>query len=449
MYDYDLLTIGAGSGGIAASRRAAEYGARVAIAEERRVGGTCVLRGCVPKKLLVYGAHFRDDIEDAAGYGWTIEGASHDWGKLIANKNAELDRLNGIYEKNLGGSGVEVLRGRAVVKDAHTVEVGGETVTAERILIATGSRPWLPEIPGIEHVITSNEALDLAELPKRIVIAGGGYIACEFASIFQTLGAEVTMAVRSETILRGFDGDIRETLTKEMEARGVRIRHHTRLERIDRLDDGLAITLDSGEVIEAEAVLYATGRVPNTGGLGLAEVGVEMRDNGAIKVGDDYATAVPSIFAIGDVTDRWQLTPVAIAEGRTLAENLYNNQSLKLSYDNIPTAVFSIPAVGTVGMSEEAARRMYADVKVYRARFRPMRHTLSGREDKIMMKLVVDGVSDRVLGAHMIGEDSAEIVQSLAVALNCGATKAQFDQTMALHPSAAEEFVTMRAPVTD
>lgn len=447
MYDYDLLTIGAGSGGIAASRRAAEYGARVAIAEERRVGGTCVLRGCVPKKLLVYGAHFRDDIEDAAGYGWTIEGASHDWGKLIANKNAELDRLHGIYMKNLEASGVAVLRGRAVIQDAHTVQVGDETVTAERILVATGSRAWMPEIPGIEHVITSDEALDLPELPKRVVIAGGGYIACEFAGILQTLGAKVVMTVRSETILRGFDGDIRETLTSEMEARGIAIRHHTQLERIDRLDDGLAITLDSGEVIEADAVLYATGRVPNTAGLGLEEAGVGMRDNGAIKVGDDYATAVASIFAIGDVTDRWQLTPVAIAEGRTLAENLYNNQSLRLSYDNIPTAVFSIPAVGTVGMSEEGARRMFANVKVYRARFRPMRHTLSGREDRIMMKLVVDGTSDRVLGAHMIGEDAAEIVQSLAVALNCGATKAQFDQTMALHPSAAEEFVTMRAPV--
>lgn len=287
MYDYDLLTIGAGSGGIAASRRAAEYGARVAIAEEQRVGGTCVLRGCVPKKLLVYGAHFRDDIEDAAGYGWTIEGASHDWGKLIANKNAELDRLNGIYEKNLGNSGVEVLRGRAVIKDGHTVEIDGKTVTAERILVATGSRPWLPQIPGIEQAITSNEALDLPELPKRIVIAGGGYIACEFASIFQTLGANVMMAVRSDTILRGFDGDIRETLTREMEARGVRIRHHTQIERIDRLDDGLAITMDSGEVVEAEAVLYATGRVPNTSGLGLPRPGwrcVKMARSRSVKI---------------------------------------------------------------------------------------------------------------------------------------------------------------------
>jgi glutathione reductase (NADPH) len=449
MYDYDLLTIGAGSGGVAGSRRAAEYGARVAIVEAGRVGGTCVLRGCVPKKLLVYGAHFRDEIEDARGFGWTIEGASHDWGALIRTKNRELERLEGIYETMLANSGVTVLRGRGRVTGPHEVEVDGRTVTAERILIATGGHAYLPKIPGIEHVITSDEALDLTERPERLVIIGGGYIATEFASIFSTLGTQTTLVLRGDRILRGFDADIRTAVEGEMQARGIGFRTGVEPVRIDRLADGFAVTLTSGEVLEADRVMFATGRVPNTAGLGLEEVGVHIRENGAIVVNDRYETQLRSILAVGDVTDRFQLTPVAIAEARSLAERLYNDNTYRLRYDTLPTAVFCTPQVGTVGLTEEAARRMYASIRIYRARFRPMKHTLTGRETRVLMKLVVDGASDRVLGAHMVGDDAAEIIQSLAVAITCGATKKQFDETIALHPSAAEEFVTMRSPVKD
>lgn len=448
MYDYDLLTIGAGSGGVAGSRRAAEYGARVAIVEAGRVGGTCVLRGCVPKKLLVYGARFRDEIEDARGFGWTIDGARHDWGRLIETKNRELVRLEGIYEQMLANSGVTVLRGRGRVTGPHEVEVDGRTVTAENILIATGSHPYLPKIPGIEHVITSDEALDLPALPGRIVIIGGGYIATEFASILSTLGAATTLVLRSEQILRGFDGDVREAVAGEMAARGIDFRRHVEPVRIDRLAEGFAVTLTSGEVLETDLVMYATGRVPNTGPLGLDAIGIHTRDNGAIVVNDRFETHIRSIHAVGDVTDRFQLTPVAIAEARSLAERLYNDNGYKLRYDTLPTAVFCTPQIGTVGLTEEAARRMYASIRIFRARFRPMKHTLTGRETRILMKLVVDAASDRVLGAHMVGDDAAEIIQSLAVAITCGATKKQFDETIALHPSAAEEFVTMRTPVT-
>ncbi|GGB49202.1 glutathione-disulfide reductase [Tistrella bauzanensis] len=449
MYDYDLLTIGAGSGGVAGSRRAAEYGARVAIVEAGRVGGTCVLRGCVPKKLLVYGARFRDEIEDARGFGWTIDGARHDWGRLIETKNRELVRLEGIYEQMLANSGVTVLRGRGRVTGPHEVEVDGRTVTAENILIATGSHPYLPKIPGIEHVITSDEALDLPALPGRIVIIGGGYIATEFASILSTLGAATTLVLRSEQILRGFDGDVREAVAGEMAARGIDFRRHVEPVRIDRLAEGFAVTLTSGEVLETDLVMFATGRVPNTAALGLDAIGIHTRDNGAIVVNDRFETHIRSIHAVGDVTDRFQLTPVAIAEARSLAERLYNDNGYKLRYDTLPTAVFCTPQIGTVGLTEEAARRMYASIRIFRARFRPMKHTLTGRETRILMKLVVDAASDRVLGAHMVGDDAAEIIQSLAVAITCGATKKQFDETIALHPSAAEEFVTMRTPVTD
>ncbi|MEN2975583.1 glutathione-disulfide reductase [Tistrella bauzanensis] len=449
MYDYDLLTIGAGSGGVAGSRRAAEYGARVAIVEAGRVGGTCVLRGCVPKKLLVYGARFRDEIEDARGFGWTIDGARHDWGRLIETKNRELVRLEGIYEQMLANSGVTVLRGRGRVTGPHEVEVDGRTVTAENILIATGSHPYLPKIPGIEHVITSDEALDLPALPGRIVIIGGGYIATEFASILSTLGAATTLVLRSEQILRGFDGDVREAVAGEMAARGIDFRRHVEPVRIDRLAEGFAVTLTSGEVLETDLVMFATGRVPNTAALGLDAIGIHTRDNGAIVVNDRFETHIRSIHAVGDVTDRFQLTPVAIAEARSLAERLYNDNGYKLRYDTLPTAVFCTPQIGTVGLTEEAARRMYASIRIFRARFRPMKHTLTGRETRILMKLVVDAASDRVLGAHMVGDDAAEIIQSLAVAITCGATKKQFDETIALHPSAAEEFVTMRAPATD
>jgi glutathione reductase (NADPH) len=443
-YDFDMFTIGAGSGGVASSRRAGSYGARVAICEDSRVGGTCVIRGCVPKKLLVYGSHFHADFEDAAGYGWTVEGATIDWARLIANKNKEIDRLNGIYIRLLRDSGVRLFEGRGRVVDAHTVEVNGTAYTAQHILVATGSRPSLPEVRGIEHAVTSNEVLEQTSLPRRIVIVGGGYIGVEFAGIFNAVGSKVTMVIRGDTVLRGFDDDIRSTLTAEMRKKGIEIKAETFIEDIERRGEALSLLTRVGETIEADVIMYATGRVPNTKGLGLEEAGVELDELGAVKVDESSRTAVPSIFAVGDCTNRLNLTPVAISEGRAVAESLFNNRPMVMSHKDVPSAVFSQPPVGTVGLSEAQARAHYGEVDVYVTSFRALKHTLSGRDERTMMKLVVERAGQRVVGCHMVGADAPEIIQGFAVAVKCGATKAQFDSTVGIHPSAAEEFVTMR-----
>jgi glutathione reductase (NADPH) len=443
-YDFDMITIGAGSGGVASSRRAGAYGARVAIVEELRVGGTCVLRGCVPKKLLVYGAQFADAFADAAGFGWSVPPASFDWPALIAAKDKELDRLHQIYINMLNNAHVEIIDARGIVTDPHTVEVGGRAYTAENILIAVGGWPETPDIPGIEHVISSNEALDLPSLPKRVVIVGGGYIAVEFAGIFNGFGSEVVEIIRREEVLRGFDEDIRVYLGQEMRGRGIDIRGGTQVARIDKAAGGYTLTTTDGKRIETDCVMYATGRKPNTKGMGLAEIGVDLTRNGAVIVDEWQRSSVPSIYAVGDVTDRINLTPVAIAEGRAIAETLYNNNPMTMDHADVPSAVFSQPPVSVVGLNEEEARKQYGEVDIYQSRFKPMKNTLSGRDERSFMKLVVDPKTDRVLGCHMLGVDAPEIVQGLAIAIKCGATKQQFDQTVGIHPSAAEEFVTMR-----
>jgi len=448
-YDFDLFTIGAGSGGVAGSRRAGSYGAKVGIAEAVRVGGTCVLRGCVPKKLLVYGAEFADAFEDAAGFGWSLGERRFDWAKLIAAKNKELDRLHGIYINLLRSANVAIFDGYARLVDSHTVEIAGKHFTAANIIIATGARPVMPEIAGIEHVISSDEALDLAALPKRVLIVGGGYIAVEFAGIFGSLGSKVIMAIRADRPLRGFDQDVRAALAEELTARGIEIRARTQVVRVDKKGRTLVVTTLDGTEIVADAILYATGRAPNTRNLGLDKVGVTFTDAGTIAVDAASRTAVPHIYAIGDVTDRLNLTPVAIAEGRAIAETLFNNNPMTVDHRNVATAVFSQPPVGTVGLSEEAAREELGAVDVYRTRFRPMKGTLSGRRERSLMKLVVDRKTDRVVGCHMVGRDAPEITQGLAIALQCGATKRQFDRTIGIHPTAAEEFVTLRDKVPE
>jgi len=448
-YDFDLFTIGAGSGGVAGSRRAGSYGARVGICEDSRVGGTCVIRGCVPKKLLVYGAQFADAFADSAGYGWHVAPPVHDWASLIAAKNREIDRLEGIYRKLLADTNVKLYEGRGRLVDPHTVEIEGTRVTAATIMISTGAHPVLPAIPGIEHAITSNEALDLDHLPRRIIIVGGGYIAVEFAGIFAGLGAEVTLVIRAEELLTGFDDDVRLTLAQELRTRGITIRARTQITRIDKYGHGFTAATNGGDELSADLVMYATGRRPNTRNLGLAELGIACNDKGAVEVDEWSRTSVPHIYAVGDVTDRLNLTPVAIAEGRAIAETLYNDNPIVVDHDNVATAVFSQPPVGTVGLTERRAREKYKAVDVYRARFRPMKHTLSGREERTMMKLIVDRASDRVVGCHMVGADAPEITQGLAIAIKCGATKRQFDQTIGIHPTAAEEFVTMRDKVPE
>jgi glutathione reductase (NADPH) len=448
-YDFDMFTLGAGSGGVASSRRAGSYGARVAICEDSRVGGTCVIRGCVPKKLLVYGAQFADAFADAAGFGWQVAPPVHDWASLIAAKDKEIGRLEGVYRQLLRDSGVRLIEGRARLIDPHTVEVAGRRYTAAAILVATGGHPTLPAIPGIAHAITSNEALDLPALPRRIVIVGGSYVAVEFAGIFHTLGAEVTLVVRGEELLRGFDDDVRVTLAQELRTRGIEIRTRADITRIDRMDHGFDLATSGGDQLSADLVMYATGRRPNTRGIGLEEAGVRLNERGGVVVDEWSRSAQPHIYAIGDVTDHLNLTPVAIAEGRALAETLFNSNPIKIDHTNVPTAVFSQPPVSTVGLSERAARKSHGAIDIYRARFRPMKHTLSGREERTMMKLVVDRRSDRVLGCHMVGADAPEIIQGLAVAIKCGATKRQFDETIGIHPTAAEEFVTMRDKVPE
>ncbi len=442
-FDYDLITIGAGSGGVRASRLAGGYGARSAVVEADRVGGTCVLRGCIPKKLLVYGAHYAAQFEDAVNYGWTVDGATHDWATLIRNKNTELDRLHGIYLSILKNNKVALHEGRGVLVDPHTVEVNGKRITGANILIAVGGWPSLPNIPGIEHAITSNEALELPQRPKRIAIVGGGYIAVEFAGIFEGLGSEVTLIVRS-SLLRGFDADISSALATEFGKRHVAIKSGAEVASIAKQGAALMLTLSNGDTLTVDCVLYATGRHANTKNLGLEAAGVKTKDNGAIVVDEWQRTSVPHIYAVGDVTDKLQLTPVAIAEGRAVSETLFNNNPIKANHENVPTAVFSTPPISTVGLTETEARAKYGKLDVYESRFKPLIHTLSGRDERTYMKIVVDAKTDKVVGCHMMGADSPEIIQGLAIALQCGATKAQFDATVGIHPSAAEEFVTMR-----
>ena len=443
-YDYDLFVIGAGSGGVRASRMAASYGARVAVVEERYLGGTCVNVGCIPKKLFVYAAEFRDHFEDAAGFGWTVGERSVDWPSLVSNKNTEIERLNGIYRNLLVNAGAEIIEGTARVVDPHTVAVGQQHHTAEYILVATGSWPYMPDIPGIEHAITSNEAFYLEQLPKRAIIVGGGYIAVEFATIFHGLGVEVTELYRGSLFLRGFDTDLRQVLADEMRKREVDLRFNADIARIDKVSGGLQATLKDGTRLETDLIMYATGRLPKTKNIGLEQAGVEMNDIGAVAVDAYSRSNVPSIFAIGDCTDRLNLTPMAIAEGQALAETLFHNNPIKPDHTNVATAVFSHPPIGTVGLTEDEARAQYEAIDVYKSTFRPLKHTLSGRDEKTFMKLVVDQASDRVLGCHMIGPDAGEIIQGFSVAIKCQATKAQFDATIGIHPTAAEEFVTMR-----
>jgi len=446
-YDYDLFVIGAGSGGVRAARMAAARGARVAVAESGRLGGTCVNVGCVPKKLMVYASHFADAFADSTGFGWQIAEPSFSWPELLAAKNTEIDRLNGVYRRLLDGSGVEIIEGLARLVDRHTVEVGDRRVSADAILVATGGRPFVPDVPGAELGVISDDIFGLPDLPPKVAIIGGGYIAVEFAGILRGLGAEVSLVYRGPLFLRGFDNDLRATLAGEMAKRGVDLRFNTEIERLETLDGGgVRLCCPDGDVVETDLVLWATGRVPNTDGIGLETVGVDLGANSEIVVDEFSQTSIPGIYAIGDCTDRVALTPVAIEEAMALVETLNGNHTA-MTYDGIPSAVFSHPPIGTVGLTEAEARKDCRDVVVYRSSFKPMIHTLSGRDEHTLMKLVVDGATDKVLGVHMVGPDAGEIIQGFAVALKCGATKAQFDATVGIHPTAAEEFVTMREPV--
>ncbi|SDE03126.1 glutathione-disulfide reductase [Kordiimonas lacus] len=448
-FDYDLFVIGAGSGGVRASRIAAGFGARVAVAEEFRVGGTCVIRGCVPKKLLVYASHFSEDFEAAKGYGWTVGETSFDWNALIDRKDAEIDRLNGLYIQTLSNAGVEIIDGRAVVTGPNEVRVGDKTYTAKTILVAVGGWPQMPDVPGIEHAITSNEALHLEKFPKKIVIVGGGYIAVEFAGIFHGMGSEVIQLYRSEQILRGFDDDLRNRLADEMRKKGVDLRTNINVTNIEKTDVGVRLTLTDGSTLDADAVMYATGRTPNTKGLGLEDAGVTLDKNGAVKVDAYGKTSVDSIYAVGDVTDRVQLTPVAIKEGHAFALTVFGGTPTSPEHDAIPSAVFSQPPIGTAGMTEQQARETFGEIDIYQSDFRPMKHTLGGATERAYTKLIVDKATDKVVGAHMIGMDAAEIIQGVGIAVKAGLTKAQFDATVAVHPSSAEEFVLMRTPRAD
>ena len=430
-----------------ASRISAGFGARVAVAEERYLGGTCVNVGCIPKKLYSYAAHFREDFHHAAGFGWTREEGEFNLAHLLANKNQEIERLNGVYRRLLEAAGVTIFEQRATLIDAHTVELAGKRYTARYVLIATGGWPVMPAIPGVELAITSNEAFFLDKLPARVVVVGGGYIALEFASIFNGVGADATLVYRGPNILRTFDREMSSVLAEEMQKKGVAIKLNTNIKSISRSGASLLATLADGATLETDCIMYATGRAPNTRNLGLEAAGVKLNDKGAIVV-DGYAqSAVPSVYAIGAVTDRVNLTPVATAEGMAVANTLFNNRPTALDYENIPTAIFANPNAATVGLSEEQAHARYGEeIDVYAARFRPLKHTLSGSSEQVFMKLVVDRASNRVVGAHMIGADAGEIIQGIAIAIKCGATKAQFDATIGIHPTAAEEFVTMRAP---
>jgi glutathione reductase (NADPH) len=445
-FDYDLFVIGAGSGGVRAGRIAARHGARVAVAEEYRVGGTCVIRGCVPKKLFVYASKFAEEFEDAVGFGWNSEKVAFDWPTLIANKDREIDRLNKAYIRNLEAAGAELIQERAVLDDPHAVVLAsGRRITARHILVATGASPFVPRhLPGHELAITSNEAFHLERLPSRIVIVGGGYIAVEFAGIFSGLGVETVLVCRGEQILRGFDADIRNHLASEMKKKGIEIRTRTDVARIERSGEGVRVSMNDGSAFGAGQIMFATGRIPNVLGLGLDRLGVEMTAHMAVKVDAYSQSSVPSIYAVGDVTNRVNLTPVAIREGHAFADTVFGGKDVKVDHSLVPTAVFSQPEVGTVGLTEEQARQGFRAVDIYKTSFRPMKHTLSGRDERMLMKLVVDAETDRVLGCHICGPDAGEMAQLLGIAVRMGATKSDFDATMAVHPTAAEELVTLR-----
>jgi glutathione reductase (NADPH) len=448
-HDFDLFVIGGGSGGVRAARMAARTGARVAIVEEDRYGGTCVIRGCVPKKLFVYASHFHEDFGDSAGFGWTVEGARFDWSSLIANKDQEIARLEGIYERLLNEAGVTILRGHGRFLDAHRVEVGETVHSAQIILIATGGHPVFPPGHGWEHAISSNGAFHLDALPERVLVYGGGYIAVEFAGIFNGLGSQVTQVYRGPQILRGFDDDVRNTLAGELVKKGIKLIVETTIDRIDETSAGRLVHLSDGTTVETDLILAATGRRPNTENLGLEAAGVELTEAGAVKVDGYGRTSQANVYAVGDVTDRINLTPVAIQEAMAFVDTVYLKRPRTMDHADVPSAVFSQPPVATVGLTELQARDTYGALDLYRSTFRPLKHTLSGRDELTMMKLIVDRASKRVVGAHMVGLDAAEIIQGVAIAIKAGATKEIFDATVGIHPTAAEEFVTLREPLPD
>ena len=445
-FDYDLFVIGAGSGGVRASRIAASHGARVAVAEEHRVGGTCVIRGCVPKKLLVYGSHFAEDLHDAQRFGWNTEGATFSWSLLRDNVAAEVNRLEGLYGQTLGNNKVEVFRERATVAGPNKVRLSsGRVIKAANILIATGAWPSVPEIPGAGHGITSNEVFSLPDLPKRAVIVGGGYIANEFAGIFNELGVDVKLVTHGDRILRGYDEEIVDRLVDLSRQKGIDIRFHFAIKSVTKQDDGsLLIAGNNGDTIETDLLLWAIGRTPHTIGLGLEEVGVDLGKDGSVQVGDDSRTNIPSIYAVGDVTNRVQLTPIAIREGHAFADSVFGNNPRTVNYDCIPTAVFSNPPIASVGMTEAEARAQHEDVKIYKSDFRAMKNVLADRNERALYKMIVVGPNERVVGLHLIGPDSGEILQAAAIAVKAGLTKRDFDDTVALHPSMSEELVLMK-----
>lgn len=449
-FDYDFLVIGGGSGGVRASRMAAGLGARVAVVESALLGGTCVNVGCIPKKLLSHAAHFSQLAEEAKGFGWQLTQPRFDWPTLIANKDREIERLNGIYEHMLVGAGITVIRGHASFSGPHGVLVNGQSISAQHILIATGGRPHLPEIPGVEHAISSNEAFHLRQLPQRVVVVGGGYIAVEFASIFNGLGPQTTLLHRRQQLLRGFDADLGLHLAQEMSLQGVSFRWDEEIQSIDKQEDGLHLQLRSGESLVVDCVMYATGRVPQTEGLGLEVAGVRRNHKGAVEVDPHFTTNVPSIYAVGDVVDRMALTPVALAEGTVVAHRLFGKGGKSApDYELVPTAVFSHPQVGTVGLSEELARERFGAVQIFQSSFRPLTNRMGAEPENVFLKLVVSKADQRVRGVHMVGEGAGELMQGFAVALQCGATKQQFDATIGIHPTVAEELVTMREPVRE
>lgn len=457
VFEFDLLVVGGGSGGVRAARMAAQRGARVALVEAQAMGGTCVNLGCIPKKLYSYAAHFAESFEESHGFGWVGPAPTLDWSALKAGRAREITRLNGIYLQLLKSSGVQIIEGWASLVDAHTVEVAGQRYSAQNLLIATGGTPSVPDIAGREHVITSNEIFDIEPFPKRLLVVGGGYIACEFASIFNGLGAQVTQLYRGEQVLRGFDDDVRSFISAEMLKAGVDLRVSSDVANITRTPSDtkrigpLWVHLTDGSTLEVDAVLYATGRVPNVKGIGLETLGVAQKDDGAIQVNAQYQTSVPNVYAVGDVTARLQLTPVALGEAMVVVDHLLGPAPGKaprsMNYDFIPTAVFTHPNIGTVGFSEADARAQFGQISVYKSEFKALKHTLSGSTERTFMKLLVDDATDRVVGLHMVGAEAGEIVQGFAVAMKAGATKAVFDSTIGIHPTAAEEFVTMREPV--
>ena len=438
-FDYDMFVIGIGSGGVRAARFAANFGAKVAAAEDRYMGGTCVNVGCIPKKLFVYASHFPHDFEDAAAYGWTVGEASFDWTTLRDNKDKEIGRLNGIYENMLGNAGVEVFKARATVVDPHTVDVGGKQVTAKYILIATGGWPSVPDIPGKEHAITSNEFFHMEKWPERAIVVGGGYIAVELTGVFHGLGTNVIQLYRGPHFLRGFDDDVRHHLAEEMRKQKIDLRFNANIARIEKDGDELVADLEDGTQMRTDVILYATGRSPNSANIGLEAAGVELGKGGAVLVDEGFKTSVPSIYAIGDVIDRVQLTPVALEEGMVVANELFNEKAGAVDYTNIPTAVFSQPSIGTVGLTEAQARDKYGEVDIYMSDFKALKHTLTGRDERTLMKMIVHPETDAVLGVHMVGPEAGEIVQGICIALKAGATKAAFDATIGIHPTSAED----------